>query len=115
MRRALATATLALAAALFLIAAAPNARAEDLDAAKAAGWVGERPDGYLGVVSASAPPAVKQLVLDVNAKRRLKYAEIAQQNGTSVDTVAALAGAKLVERTPPGQYVLGVDVRWQKK
>ena len=52
MRSALATAGLALAAVLLLIAAAPNARAEDLDAAKAAGWVGERPDGYLGVVSA---------------------------------------------------------------
>jgi hypothetical protein len=115
MRSALSTTTLALAAALLLIAAAPSALAEDLDAAKAAGWVGERPDGYLGVVSASAPPEVKKLVEDVNARRKLKYTEIARQNGTEVDAVAALAGAKLIERTPPGQYVLGVDVRWQQK
>jgi len=115
MRRALSMATLALAAAVLLIAVAPSAWAEDLDAAKAAGLVGERPDGYLGLVSASAPPAVKQLVQDINAKRKLKYAEIAKQNGTEVDAVAALAGAKLIERTPAGQYVMGVDVHWQKK
>ena len=115
MRSALSTTTLALAAALLLIAAAPSAQAEDLDAAKAAGWVGERPDGYLGVVSPSTPAAVKQLVDGVNAKRKAKYSEIAKQNGTAVDAVAALAGAKLIERTPPGQYVMGVDVRWVKK
>lgn len=116
MRSALATATLALAAVLFLAAAAPTAWADDgLAAAKAAGLVGERPDGYLGLVDAGAPAATKQLVADVNAKRKLKYAQIAQENGTSVDAVAALAGAKLIERTPPGEYVLGVDVRWQKK
>jgi len=115
MRSALTTTALVLAAACLFFATAPSAWAEDLDAAKAAGWVGERPDGYLGVVSASAPPAAKQLVEDINAKRKLKYAQIAQQNGTAVDTVAALAGAKLIERTPAGQYVMGVDVRWQKK
>jgi len=69
----------------------------------------------LGVVSDEAPAAAKQLVLDINAKRKVRYAEIAKQNGTSVDAVAALAGEKLIERTPPGEYVMGVDVRWQKK
>ncbi len=115
MRRAIAKAGLALAAVALLIAAAPAAWAEDLAAAKAAGQVGERPDGYLGVVGAGAPPAIQQLVADVNAQRKLKYAQIAKGNGTTVDAVAALAGAKLIERTPPGEYVMGVDVRWQKK
>jgi hypothetical protein len=115
MRSVLATTALALAATCVFFAAAPSAWAEDLDAAKAAGSLGERPDGYLGVVSASAPPAAKQLALDINAKRKLKYAEIAKQNGTAVDAVAALAGGKLIERTPAGQYVMGADGRWQKK
>ncbi len=115
MRSAFATATLALAAAVLLLAAAPNAGAEDLAAAKAAGWVGERPDGYLGVVSASAPPAAAQLAGEINAKRKLKYAEIAQKNGTAVDAVAALAGAKLIERAPAGEYVMGADEHWRKK
>jgi hypothetical protein len=115
MRSALTTTALVLAAAVLFFAAAPSAWAQDLDAAKAAGWVGERPDGYLGVVSASAPPAAKQLALDINAKRKLKYAEIANQNGTAIDAVAALAGGKLIERTPAGQYVMGTDGRWQQK
>ena len=115
MRSALATGAMTLAAALFLFAAVPDARAEDLADAKAAGWLGERPDGYLGVVSANAPPAVVQLAGEINAKRKLKYAEIAQKNGTAVDAVAALMGAKQIERTPAGEYVMGADERWLKK
>jgi uncharacterized protein len=115
MRRSIRTAALAVASVLFLLVAAPSAWAGALDAAKAAGQVGERPDGYLGLVDSNAPPAVKQLVDSVNAKRKAEYTRIAKQNGTAVDAVAALAGAKLIERTPPGQYVMGVDVRWVKK
>lgn len=115
MRRWIRTAALAFASALLLLVAAPGAWAAALDDAKAAGLVGERPDGYLGLVDPNAPPAVKQLVDSVNAKRKAEYTRIAKQNGTAVDAVAALAGAKLIERTPPGQYVMGVDVRWVKK
>jgi uncharacterized protein YdbL (DUF1318 family) len=115
MRHGISTAAIALAASVLFLAAAPSAWAEALDAAKLAGQVGERPDGYLGLVSPSAPAAVKQLVDDVNAKRRAKYAEIAQQNGTAVEAVASLAGAKLIERTQAGQYVMGADGRWLKK
>jgi len=115
MRHRISTAAVALAAAILFFAAAPNAWAEELEAAKASGQVGERPDGYLGLVSASASPAVGQLVTDINAKRKAKYAEIAKQNGTAVDAVAALMGAKLIERAPAGQYVMGADGRWVKK
>jgi uncharacterized protein YdbL (DUF1318 family) len=110
MRSLFSAAGLALAAILILLAA-PAALAEDLDAAKAAGTVGERPDGYLGAVT----PAGKAIADEVNAKRRAKYAEIAKENKTSVDSVAALAGAKLVDRTPSGQYVMGADGKWKKK
>ena len=116
MRSALATACLALAATLFFAAAAPSAQAdEDLAAAKAAGLVGERPDGYLGSVAADPSPETKQLIANINSKRKLEYSRIAKENGATVEAVAALAGAKLIERTPPGEYVLGVDVRWKKK
>jgi len=115
MRSALSMLTLALVTGLLLVAPAPGAWAEDIDDAKAAGWIGERPDGLLGVVNPAAPTDVKQLVTDVNAKRKTKYAEIAKQNGTAIDAVAALAGAKLIERTPAGQYVMGTDGRWKKK
>jgi uncharacterized protein YdbL (DUF1318 family) len=109
-----ATRLIGVLSAAVLLAAAPLARADELDSAKAAGQVGERADGYLGVVG-SAPPGISNLVNDVNAKRRAKYGEIAKQNGTAVDAVGALMGQKLIERAPSGQYVMGADGRWVKK
>jgi uncharacterized protein YdbL (DUF1318 family) len=115
MRSAISAAGLAIAAILLLVANAPSAFADELDAAKTAGHVGERADGYLGVVSTSAPASAKALVDAVNAKRRAKYAEIAKQNGTAVEAVAALMGEKLIDRAPAGQYVMGADGHWTKK
>lgn len=115
MRSALSMLALTLAALTLLAAPAPGAWAEDLDAAKAAGWIGERPDGFLGIVNPEAPADVKKLVTEINAKRKQKYAEIAKENGTAIDAVAALAGQKVIERTPAGQYVMGSDGRWKKK
>lgn len=94
----------------------PRGTASELDDAKAAGWVGERPDGYLGVVSAGNPPRSAQaLVDDINQRRREHYREIAQREGTDVDVVAALAGEKLVARTPAGQYVMTAAGQWVVK
>jgi uncharacterized protein len=94
--------------------AAP-AEAASLDQAKAAGQVGERIDGYVGVVDAGAPGDVKALVEQINAERKAKYAEIAQKQGAPVAAVAQIAGKKLIERAPKGQYIMGTNGQWQKK
>lgn len=86
-----------------------------LDDAKAAGLVGERVDGYVGIVPASVAGDVRALVEDVNAKRRKKYEEVAGQRGVPVEAVAAIAGEKLVNRAGAGEYVAGADGRWQQK
>jgi uncharacterized protein YdbL (DUF1318 family) len=99
---------------LFLFGAL-TANAATLDDAKAAGQIGESVDGYVHLVDKNAPAAVKALVKDVNNKRREKYAGIAKTRGTSVESVASLAGAKLVERTPAGQYVRDSNAKWRKK
>jgi uncharacterized protein YdbL (DUF1318 family) len=91
------------------------AQAGALEDAKAAGQVGERIDGYLGVVGSSAPAAVVQLVEQVNAERRAKYAEIAQKQGAPIEGVAQIAGKKLIERAGPGEYVMGADGQWRRK
>jgi uncharacterized protein YdbL (DUF1318 family) len=96
------------------LAALPVA-AQSLDAAKAAGQIGERIDGYVGVVDANAPGDIRKLVDQVNAGREAKYAEIAAERGTSVQAVAQIAGQKLIERAPPGEYVMGADGRWRQK
>jgi uncharacterized protein YdbL (DUF1318 family) len=100
---------------LMLCLCALPAVAQSLDQAKAAGQVGERIDGYVGVVDANAPGSVRSLVDKVNAERRARYAEIAAERGTSVQAVAQIAGQKLIERAPGGQYVLGADGRWRQK
>jgi uncharacterized protein len=96
------------------LAIAP-AQAGALEDAKAAGLVGERIDGYLGVVDSGAPASVKSLVDQINAERQAKYAEIAQKQGAPVEAVAQIAGKKLTERAAPGEYVMGANSQWQRK
>lgn len=86
-----------------------------LEDAKAAGYVGERPNGYLGVVTPNAPASARNLVNDINAKRRTHYAGIAKKNGTSVAAVEAIVGAKLVNGSPPGTYVMDASGAWIRK
>jgi uncharacterized protein YdbL (DUF1318 family) len=80
------------------------ALALDLHEARAKGLLGEQWDGYVGIV-ASPTPELERLAADVNAKRKAHYQEIAQRNGTQLEAVAALAGKKLVEGAPSGQFV----------
>jgi len=101
---------------LALALALPAVAAElDLDTAKTRGLVGERVDGYLGIVVANPSAQVQALADSVNAQRHAAYEAIARKNGTVVDAVAALAGAKLVERTPPGQWVTDAAGNWHRK
>lgn len=91
------------------------AQALDLDAAKASGWIGERRDGYIGLVDASAPADASDLVARVNAERREAYESVAKQNGVPREQVEALAGQKLVGRAAPGTFVMDAAGRWIRK
>ena len=89
---------------LALVAWAAPAAASALGDAKASGQVGERYDGYLGVVKSSV--AGKALAADINVKRKAHYSKIAAKNGATVETTAAVAGSKLVKSASSGQYVM---------
>jgi uncharacterized protein YdbL (DUF1318 family) len=91
------------------------AAAGSLGSVKAAGQVGERPDGYLGLVDEGAPAEVRGLVKDVNARRRGKYEEIAKETGAPVAAVAARAGTKLIARTAKGNFVMDESGKWVRK
>ncbi len=106
------TFTVALAVVSLLVAL--PAAANELDAAKAAGHVGEQADGFLGVAP-GAPSSAQGLVSRINEERAVRYGEIAAKNKTSPSAVAALAGKKLTDRTPPGQWIRGADGKWTKK
>ncbi len=90
------------------------ARADALDDAKAAGLVGEQPDGYLGAVSSSPSPDVLALIDEINAKRLAAYQQIAADKGASVEDVAALTAEKLYQKALPGTYLL-VNGQWVQK
>lgn len=104
-----------LAAGLLAVAMPHLALAQDaLSAAKAAGQLGERPDGMVGVVP-GAPASAQALAQQVNAQRLARYQEIARGNGTALDKVQAVAGQQLIERTPAGQFIMTATGDWQRK
>lgn len=105
--------TLALGMVGLLFWIAPAVFAISLEEAKAKGLVGEKPNGYLGAVNASAPE-VQALTNEVNQKRRQAYEEIAKRNRTPLDAVEALAGEKAIQNTKPGHLVEGPG-GWMKK
>ena len=108
-------AALATLLALLALGAGPAWAQMTLDQAKAAGLVGERPDGLVGAVDGAAGADVRALVDSVNAQRLEHYAEIAAGNNSTVEAVQAVAGAELIERTPPGQYVMDAAGTWFMK
>ena len=90
-----------------------SAFALSLDEAKAKGLVGERPNGYLGVVNPSNTEA-QAVIADVNQKRRQAYEDIAKRNRTDLRSVETLAGEKAIQNTKPGNFVEGPG-GWVKK
>jgi uncharacterized protein YdbL (DUF1318 family) len=85
---------------------------DQLHQAKADGWVGEQPNGYLGVVRDSAQ--ARQIVEQINEARRKEYARIADENDIAVADVELLAGKRAIERTQSGHYIK-IDGQWKKK
>jgi uncharacterized protein len=92
-----------------------SALAQDLASAKREGLLGERIDGYVGVVRADAPANIRALADDINARRRQEYARIAEREGIEVQAVAQLAGERLIERAGRGEWVVGADGQWRQK
>ena len=89
--------------------------AATLEEAKANGQIGEKQNGYLGLVQANVPSDVAALIADVNEQRRQRYEQIAQQNGIAVDQVAKLAFTKAFENTVSGNYVESAPGQWTRK
>ncbi|HZQ40431.1 MAG TPA: YdbL family protein [Rhizomicrobium sp.] len=86
-----------------------------VDAAKAAGLVGEQADGYLGFVSGSGNPTLTTAVNDINNGRATVYAETASKSGVTRDAAGQATGAQLIARVPPGQYYKPLGGSWTKK
>ena len=83
-------------------------------AARANGSVGERINGYLGIVGA-ATPDLQRLVDDINNQRRQVYAERAQAEGATLEQYALTAGCLAISRTAPGEKYQAPDGSWQTR
>jgi hypothetical protein len=100
--------------ALTLLAPPAGALSPTLEKAKKDGVVGEQIDGYLGLVTGSAPADVRKEMDDVNGQRKALYEERAKAQGTDARTYAAVVGKRQVEREPKGNWVRA-EQGWRKK
>ncbi len=86
-----------------------------IEEAQRQGVIGERIDGYLGVVSGNVDPALLRKLNEINNKRRALYEQTAQRTGTTIAQVARVTGEKQVSNAAPGEYVMGADGVWVRK
>ena len=101
-------------AGLALSAPALAQRDPAYQAARSAGQVGEKPDGYLGVVG-SQSGTVQSLVSDLNIRRRENYVQKAQEQGVTLQEYAITQGCILIARTQPGEKYQAPDGSWQTR
>jgi len=103
-----------LAAALGCAAPLPAQSSPVIVAARAAGQIGERYDGYLGYVS--APDArVRSQIESVNIRRRALYSDLASRRAASRVEVGITAGCELLASVAVGEaYLLGDNV-WRRR
>ena len=101
-------------AALAVSAPAMAQRDPAYDAARRSGQVGEKMDGYLGVVG-NQPASVQSLASDINIKRRANYAQRAQAQNATLDEYAITQGCILIARTQPGEKYQAPDGSWQTR
>ena len=83
-------------------------------AARANGAIGEKIDGYLGIVG-SADASLRKLVDDLNIRRKASYAEKARAEGVTIEEFAFAQGCILIARTAPGEKYQAPDGSWQTR
>ncbi len=101
---------------LALVGLAPAAFAQTpvVDAARAAGTIGERYDGYIGIVS-PVSGQIRSQVATLNIRRRSLYSSLAARKGASPQEVGITAGCQLLARVQVGQAYLLADGVWRRR
>ncbi|MEM6828355.1 MAG: YdbL family protein [Pseudomonadota bacterium] len=83
-------------------------------AARAAGTIGEKVDGYLGIVGQPSRD-LQRMVDDINIKRRAVYAKKAQENNATLEQYAMTAGCQAIARTAPGEKYQAPSGSWKTR
>jgi len=82
--------------------------------ARAAGQVGEKPDGYLGAVGSQGAD-VQALVRDINIKRKAAYTQKVADGSATIEQFAFTTGCNLIAQTTPGEKYQAPDGSWQTR
>lgn len=99
---------------IILVTFSASLFASELTAPKAEGLIGERFDGYIGIVK-DAPLEIRELVDSVNQKRKAHYEEIAKKRQQPLKKIELIAGETAMKKTKPGNYIFLADKGWIKK
>lgn len=112
MNRPIASIAAALLFAAVCVTPSSAGRAE-IDAAKAECIVGERNDGYLGIIDEGrANDALRRDVAAVNQQRKAAYANLAERNGVTIDAAATVVAERLINGAPSGHCVQDAAGDW---
>lgn len=103
-------------AAGLLAAPATAQRDPAYESARSAGQVGEKMDGYLGIVGGGSAD-LQRIVSDINIKRRALYSQRAQaaRPPVTLEEYALTAGCIAIARTSPGEKYQAPDGSWQTR
>ena len=82
--------------------------------ARSGGVIGERFDGYLGIVG-PASPALRRQVQGINIRRRSLYSSLALRKGATPAEVAITAACTLLGQVDVGEYYLMGTGSWQQR
>ncbi len=88
-------------------------RLGSLDQLKSSGAIGETNRGLVDLRAAS--PTAGDLVVAENRDRGLVYAAIAQQTGSTVETVGRARAKQIAAASAPGVWVQRESGEWYKK
>ena len=102
------------AAATMAVAVPAAAQTPAVDAARQAGQVGERFDGYMGVVGTPSA-VVRSQVSAINIRRRALYSNLASSRRVAPQEVAIAAGCQLLARVQVGQAYMLADGQWRRR
>ena len=104
------------ALALVAVVAAPALGQRDpaYQAARAAGEIGEQPDGYLGFVGTPSA-SLRALVNGINIQRKATYTEKAQAANVTVADQAFTFGCNLIQQTQAGEKYKTPSGEWKTR
>lgn len=92
-----------------------SAMAQDaVIAARSAGVVGERYDGYLGAAG-PLTPALRSQIGAINIKRRALFSDLAARRGVTAGDVGVAAACALLARVAVGEAYLLAENEWRRR